>query len=81
LTPPQVAELLGISPEKVIFFIRRGELRGSNITADPAARPRFVVSMEALEAFLAARQPTPPAPRQRRRRKATEEVDYLADIS
>jgi hypothetical protein len=80
-TPPTAAEFLGVSPEKIIHFIRRGELRASNITADPSGRPRYVITPEALEAFLASRQPNPPAHRPRRRRKEANEVDYLSDLS
>lgn len=29
LTPPAIAKRLGISPDRVIGWIRRGELRGS----------------------------------------------------
>lgn len=81
MTPPQVGELLGIAPEKVILFIRGGELRASNIAASPGARPRWIIAPDALESFLASRQPHVPPPRPKRRRKATDEVDYLSDIS
>jgi excisionase family DNA binding protein len=81
LTPPAVARLLGITDEKVLTWIRSGELRASNIATRPTTRPRYTILRDALEAFLAARQPQPPTPRPPRRRQPAGMVDYLADIS
>lgn len=80
-TPPEIAREMGITAEKVIGWIRRGELRGSNIAANLSGRPRYIVADDDLSAFLASRQPQPPAPRQPRRRQEAGMVDYLADIS
>ena len=80
-TPPTLAEYLGVTPEKIILWIRRGELVASNITADPQGRPRYVITPQAVETFLASRQPVPPTPRPKRRRKSADEVDFFPDIS
>jgi Helix-turn-helix domain len=73
LTPPQVARRFGISPDKVVGWIRCGELRGVNIAAKPNGRPRYVVDEADLAAFEMRRaaQPKPPA---LRRRKAIKDV-------
>lgn len=56
LTPPEIADQLGVAPETVVNWIKKGLLRGSNLATD--FRPRFVVQPEDLEKFLAARRPT-----------------------
>lgn len=80
-TPPTAAQYLGVSPEKIIRWIRLGELVASNITADPSGRARYIITPDALDAFLAARQPVPPTPRTKRRRKAGDTPDFFPDIS
>jgi excisionase family DNA binding protein len=69
LTPPEVAERLGVSPERIIGWIRSGKLRAVNI-GDGSRRPRFRISPDRLGDFLRSREvipPAEPAPRQRRR--------------
>jgi excisionase family DNA binding protein len=56
-TVPQLARLLRVSPGKVRTWIRSGTLAASNVGT---TRPRFVVTKDALDAFLKARQPEPP---------------------
>lgn len=56
LTPPKIAEKLGVKPETVIGWIKSGELAGFNV-ASPGKRPRYRVSAEALEAFTLRRTP------------------------
>jgi excisionase family DNA binding protein len=65
LTPPEVARLLRVSPEKVYGWIRRGELRAVNV--GNCSRPRYRVSRDNLEAFLAAREVQPPPQRPQRK--------------
>lgn len=52
LTPPKVAKLLGVHHSKVITWIRSGRLPAINVV-DPPKRPRYRVSKESLDAFLA----------------------------
>jgi excisionase family DNA binding protein len=69
LTPPQVAEQLGIDAAKVITWIRSGELPAANVATRVGGRPRWRIGPNDLEAFLERRRsPTPPAPRPKRRR-------------
>ncbi len=69
LSPPAIAERLGVSPEKVIRWIARGELRAVNLADRLGGRPRWRVSQADLESFLAARAAQP---RPGRRRPRTE---------
>jgi excisionase family DNA binding protein len=69
LTPPGVAERLGVDSHRVVGWIRSGQLPAVNV-GDGARRPRFRVSEADLAAFLAARSvgPAPRVSRIRRRR-------------
>jgi excisionase family DNA binding protein len=72
LTTPQVAKRLGVNADKVLNWIRRGELRAINITNKIGGkRPRYRVAESDLAAFLTSRAAVPDAPatRGRSRRK------------
>lgn len=68
LAPPEIAKQLRVSPEKVLGWIRRGELKAVNVS-NGHSRPRYRVSQESLDAFLKYREVYPPPPRVRRRRQ------------
>ena len=68
LTPPDVAKQWGVSPEKVIGWIRSGELRAFNAaTRHSSGRPRYLIDSADLLAFEQRRrmQPTTRTPRRR----------------
>ena len=69
LSPPKIAERLGIDQHKVLAWIRAGELRAVNV-GDGARRPRYRVAESDLATFLAGRSagPEPKISRVRRRR-------------
>ena len=79
LSPPQVAKLLGVKPAKVLAWIKRGELRAHNVADSRSGRPRWRVSREALDAFLAARscRPSDQVARPRRKRRPTELIEFF----
>jgi len=66
LTPPAVAKRLGVTPERVISWIRAGRLRAVNLSDGPI-RPRYRVAPDDLERFLTSREVSP-RPRPVRRR-------------
>ena len=70
LTPPEIASILRVKPDKVLDWIRQGKLKAVNVGNGPR-RPRYRVSKENLDAFLKLREVPPPVPVQRRRRNAT----------
>ena len=74
LTPPRVAELLGVNETKVLAWIRAGELGAVNVALRKGRRPRWRVAQADLEAFLARRSATPPAQVTRRRRRTLFDV-------
>jgi len=81
LTPPQLAEIMGVEPPKVIAWIKRGELRAVNV-ADclNAKRPRWRIPPEAFEDFVKARE-SKPAPRITRRKRKSETEDVFGLLS
>ena len=69
LTPPEVAKIYRVNPDKVISWIRSGELRAIN-TSNGSIRPRYLIDSADLEAFEQAREFIPQvAPRRPYRRK------------
>ena len=68
MTPPEVGRRLGIKAERVIAFIRSGELRGINLASAGCRRPRFRIDPADLAVFLDRRVagPTPKTPRRRK---------------
>ena len=78
LRPTDVAKRFGVSPEKVIGWIRRGELRTVNI-ADrrDGKKPRFVIYEADLAAFEASRAVVPAVRPVRRRRQSAAVRQYV----
>lgn len=74
LTPPQVARRLGVSPEKILGWVKCGELRAADLSVRRGGRPRYRIDLVDLELFLAGRTARPEAAKARRRRKAAVEV-------
>jgi excisionase family DNA binding protein len=76
-TPPELATAWGISPEKVLAWIRCGELRAVNVATRLGGRPRYRIDAEAVHEFLRAREAVP-APISRRRAQVRDEawVDF-----
>ncbi|MBP87005.1 MAG: DNA-binding protein [Planctomycetaceae bacterium] len=78
LTPPQVAKMLGVNCDKVLGWIRRGELRAVNVAANPNGRPRYRIDADDLRAFENQRSLTPKSPtRTRRQRKKQNVIKYF----
>jgi hypothetical protein len=76
LTPPQVAKLWGVSPEKVIGFIRRGELRAVNLASRLGGRPRYRIDPRDMEAFERARTAIPKLSPRKRKAPPPEFIEY-----
>ena len=76
LSPPAVAEMLGIEAAKVVRWIRRGELRAINVADVNGKRPRWRISPEALEEFFRSRE-SRPAPKPIRRRRQSQPADFV----
>ena len=69
ITPPKLAARWGIHVVKILTWIGTGELRAMQFATDKNGRPRYRIRLEDVEAFEQSRMVTPPADRQRRRRR------------
>ncbi len=69
LSPPALAEKLRVKPQKVLGWIKDGQLKAVNVAESRAGRPRWRILPEAIEEFLTARSSTPESPEPRRRRR------------
>ena len=74
-TPRELSRLLRVSPDKVLSWIRSGELGAINTASRRCGRPRYVVLPEQLAQFQQHRQANFP-PKTLRRRKQKSFVDY-----
>lgn len=54
-TPPQIASSRHVRLGKVLSWIHSGQLEAINHAENPAGRPRWRISIQALEAFDRAR--------------------------
>ncbi|MCA9028265.1 MAG: helix-turn-helix domain-containing protein [Planctomycetaceae bacterium] len=73
-TPPQLARLWGVSPDKVLNWIRSGELEATDMATSRAGRPRYRISNESIVAFQRKRSVVTPPPRAKRRRQTPSDV-------
>lgn len=77
LTTRQVAEFLSVDIGKVGDFIAGGDLLAVNVAKNGGGiRPRWRISRQALDAFLAARQTQPATPTPRKRREENAAAYY-----
>jgi hypothetical protein len=77
-TTSEVAKRYRVSSDKVLGWIRKGELAAINTSTSLLARPRFIILPEALTAFEQNRTAGPP-PEKPRRRKQKVLVDFYPD--
>ena len=59
-TSREIAKLLRVSPEKVLGWIRRGQLKAINI--GNGFRPQYRISPDALQAFFAGSRSSAASP-------------------
>ena len=74
LRPPEIARRWGVSCDKILAFIRTGELRATNmVMPNRGQRPRYLIDVVDLEDFERRRTVCPPPKpvRQRRERLGT----------
>ena len=68
LTPPQLGRLWGLAPEKILTWIRNGELAALNVATTLGGRPRWLIDVDEIARFEARRHSQPkrvPQPRRR----------------
>jgi hypothetical protein len=79
VTPPQLAKEWGLAPEKILTWIKTGQLQAINVATSPGGRPRFLIDRADVAAFELTRTVvTPPTPRSRpRRRKSPDVIEFF----
>jgi len=81
LTVPLLAKLWGVSTNKVLHFVRTGELRAINIATRTDQRPRYLIDRADIDSFERGRQVVPDststAQRLRRLTKQTGVKEFL----
>ncbi|MEI8373761.1 MAG: hypothetical protein WCJ35_13115 [Planctomycetota bacterium] len=73
-TPPELARVKGIESEKILTWIRNGELRAVNYATRPTGRPRWRIKAEDWLAFEESRTSKPPVKAIRKTRKSSSHV-------
>jgi len=77
LTVREVAERYGVGEHTVLGWIRSGQLKAINVGRSPnGKKPRWRVTVEALETFELVRTHSPPPPRTRRRKRQPETIEF-----
>ena len=79
MTPPELARRWGVSRDKIIFFILTGELRAIDASKRRGDRPRYLIDVEDIEAFEAARTVVP-AVKPTRRKRDSLPVDFVRNF-
>ena len=77
LTPPEIASRYRVNADKVLSWIRSGELAAIDVSTRPGGRPRWRITSEAIEDFERRRAAKPAVKTSRRRRQAEVEVEYV----
>jgi hypothetical protein len=78
LTVRDVARRYRVGEDKVRAWIKIGELVAINTAATLCGKPRYVVTVEALQRFEARRAVCPP-PKPKWRRRQSDVKDYYPD--
>jgi|GEM_PF-3527680 len=58
-TVPQVAEMLGVGPNKILGWIRTGDIVATDLSQSQNARPRWHIATAEVDRFVAARRSVP----------------------
>ena len=73
ISPPELAAMWGISPDKIVSWIKSGELRAIDASTSRNQRPRYLIDVDDLADFEARRSCSPP-PKPRRRHRQSKTV-------
>jgi transposase len=79
LSPRDVCRRYKVGIDKVMGWIRRGELKAINVATALCGKPRWVVTPEGLAEFERLRAGGPPKKQRKRRRPDSDYKDYYPD--
>ena len=77
LTPPAIAKSYGVSTDKVLRWIRTGELRAVNIATKRTGRPRWAIDPADLADFERSRAAVPQRGRAAPRARRADVMEFL----
>lgn len=79
LTPPMVARMWGVKCQKVLTWIRSGELRAINVASRREGRPRYLIDIQDLALFERSREvcPKPVVQHIRKSQRPTNIMEYF----
>jgi excisionase family DNA binding protein len=77
VTPPALAKELGVSRDKVLGWIKAGELEAVNLAANRNGRPRYGITRAAVQAFLGRRAVVKRATPHRRPKPPTGLIEFF----
>jgi hypothetical protein len=78
ISPPELAKRWGLSPSKVLGWIKTGELRAIDVSTRRGGRPRYLIDLTDIALFEASRSVSPlPKGSQRRRNRSTNVIEFL----
>jgi hypothetical protein len=77
ITPPRLARRWGISDDKVLAWIRSGELRAMDASTKRGGRPRFLIDEADIAAFEAARAISGPAASRPRKKRSSDVIEFF----
>ncbi len=81
ITPGELAKYWGVSHDKVLNWIRNGQLKAINVASSPNVRPRYRITEEGIADFQRVReenaQPKVNIPKQRRRKPVGDVIEFF----
>ncbi len=78
ITPPELANRWGISPDKILVWIHSGELRAINAATQRGGRPRYLIDERDIAVFEQRRCVEPKTRQSRRvRRSSPGVIDFF----
>ena len=78
LTPPMIAKMWGVKCQKVLTWIRSGELKAIDVASRRGGRPRYLVDIQDLAAFERSREVCPrPLPQIKAKRRNSNFTEYF----
>ena len=77
LSVKDVATVLGVQQHHVLSLIQNGSLRASDVSISQGQRPRWRITEDDLDGFLAKRTEQVTPPRRRRRKPAPTITEFF----
>lgn len=80
ITPPELARRWGIKPDKVLAWIRMGDLAAINAATHPGGRPRYLIGLDDVAAFESLRSVSPQPRKDQHRCKRKNANSYVKEF-